>query len=647
MTRLGCDPLNQSVHHPLEPLNADEILTASSVIRAVHPDLAARFPLIVLHEPPKDTVRTFTPGDPIERRADCVVLDRRDGASYKALIDVNTEREVCWSRLEGVQPPILIEEFGIAKNAVRADERWQQAVGRRGIEDFDKVQIDPWSVGDWPIDNVDSSRRLLKTTSYYRENPRDNGYARPIENVVAVVDLNTAEVLEVFDGEVIPIPDVDGNYDEASVSGTREDLRPLDIVQPFGPSFAIDSNLLEWQKWSMRVSLHPTEGLVLHSVGYEDNREWRSILYRASMSEMVVPYGDTSEAFHWRNAFDAGEYGMGRNTQSLTLGCDCLGVIRYLDAPIANDDGEPQLISNAICVHEEDYSILWKHWDIHSGTSEVRRSRRLVVSSIATLGNYEYGFYWYFYQDGHIDHEIKLTGIVQTRALHPGEDDPFGTVVAPGLSGVHHQHLFNVRLDFEVDGVNNTVVEVNTVAGSATGEDPHRNAMLVQATEFATEQEAIREIEPRTERYWGVTNSGHRNALGTPVSYKLVPRSSPTLLAHAESRIGKRAGFASKHLWVTPFDPTEMHAAGDYPNQRHGADGLPVWTQADRPIKDTDIVVWHTFGTTHVVRPEDWPIMPVSTTGFSLLPNGFFNRNPSLDVPAPQSAACHHGGEST
>ena len=94
----------------------------------------------------------------------------------------------------------------------------------------------------------------------------------------------------------------------------------------------------------------------------------------------------------------------------------------------------------------------------------MRRSRRLVISSIATLGNYEYGFYWYFYQDGHIDFEIKLTGVVQTRALPPGGVDDYGTPVAAGLSGVHHQHIFNMRLDFEVDGERNSVVEVDTVA---------------------------------------------------------------------------------------------------------------------------------------------------------------------------------------
>lgn len=632
----------RTARHPLEPLDADEITAASLAVRRAHPHLAARFPLVVLHEPPKEAVRADDP-ERFPRKAFCLVLDRNDGAAYEGVVDLRSGEVDDWRRLDGIQPPILVEEFTIAKDAVKADRRWREAVRKRGIDDFDKVQIDPWSAGDWPVDGVDPSRRLLRAACYYRDQPTDNGYAKPIENVIAIVDLNAGEVVDVIDGEVVPVPEVDGNYDEASVGSIRADLKPLDIIQLDGPSFSIDGNLVTWQKWSMRVSLHPTDGIVLHRVGYEDGSRVRTILYRASMSEMVVPYGDATDGFHWRNAFDAGEYGMGRNTGSLTLGCDCLGVIEYLDAVMANDDGEPETLENAICIHEEDFSILWKHWDIHSGSSEVRRSRRLVVSSIATLGNYEYGFYWYFYQDGHIDYEIKLTGIVQTRALPPGESDPFGTVIAPGLSGVHHQHLFNVRLDFEVDGPANSVVEVDTTAGSATGHDPHRNAMVARETTFMTERQAIREIEPTADRYWKVVNPSRRNALGAAVSYKLVPRSSPVLLAQPDSRIGQRAAFASHHLWVTPFEPREMHAAGDYPNQRSGPDGLPVWTAQDRPIEDTDVVVWHSFGTTHVVRPEDWPVMPVATTGFSLLPNGFFERNPSLDVPAPESGACRCG----
>src|SRR5207249_4829442 len=178
----------------------------------------------------------------------------------------------------------------------------------------------------------------------------------------------------------------------------------------------------------------PYEGLLLHAITLDE----RSIVHRASISEMVVPYGDPGPRHGWKNAFDAGEWGLGRMVNSLELGCDCLGEIRYLDAVFANEHGQPDVHKNAICIHEEDYGILWKHWDMQGGTTEVRRSRRLVVSSISTVGNYEYGFYWYFYLDGTIQHEVKLTGIMSTMAVDPaapgGGKPSHGALVAPGLA---------------------------------------------------------------------------------------------------------------------------------------------------------------------------------------------------------------------
>ena len=96
---------------------------------------------------------------------------------------------------------------------------------------------------------------------------------------------------------------------------------------------------------------------------------------------------------------------------------------------------------------------------------------------------------------------------------------------------------------------------------------------------------------------------------------------------------------SGRGTWVTPYDPAQRRAAGDFPNQHPGGAGLPAWTAADRTLVGREVVVWHTFGVTHVPRPEDWPVMPVETTGFQLLPSGFFDRNPALDVPPPDH--CH------
>jgi len=164
----------------------------------------------------------------------------------------------------------------------------------------------------------------------------------------------------------------------------------------------------------------------------------------------------------------------------------------------------------------------------------------------------------------------------------------------------------------------------------------------VKDTRLDSELAARRDTNAATSRAWKIVNPTATNALGQPTAYKLTPMmSTPTLLAHPDSSVGKRAGFAQHNLWVTPYRADERRAAGNYPNQHEGGDGLPRWTAADRSLVDTDVVVWYTFGLTHIVRPEDWPVTPVEYTGFLLRPFGFFDRNPALDVPPTNADHCH------
>ncbi|MDQ6840864.1 MAG: tyramine oxidase, partial [Actinomycetota bacterium] len=361
----------------------------------------------------------------------------------------------------------------------------------------------------------------------------------------------------------------------------------------------------------------------------------RSILYRASLSEMVVPYGDPSPTHYFKNAFDAGENGVGVATSTLRLGCDCLGEIHYFDAVVSDADGAPVQIENAICMHEEDVGVLWRHIEWRTGEGEVRRSRRLVISSFAAIGNYDYGFFWYLYQDGTIAYEVKLTGVLSTGAVPPGEHPRHGTLVAPGLNAMIHQHYFNVRLDLDVDGLENTVEEVWTEPLPRGEENPHGNAFVVKRRPLRTESEGRRRLDLASARGWEIVNPHQRHRLGRPVGYRLVPGENAVPYAQPDAAVMKRAGFIHDHLWVTPYDRTERYAAGEYPSQHPGGAGLPQWTAQDRPIEDRDVVVWYTFGHHHVPRPEDWPVMPVATIGFALKPVGFFDRNPALDVPPP------------
>jgi primary-amine oxidase len=244
------------------------------------------------------------------------------------------------------------------------------------------------------------------------------------------------------------------------------------------------------------------------------------------------------------------------------------------------------------------------------------------------------------YQDGNIELEIKLTGIISNGAVAAGDEPPWGELVAPGVYGPIHQHFFNVRLNMMMDGPSNSVYEVNTEADPPGPANASGTAYRAVPTLLRTEGEAQRMIDPFKARYWRIVNPNVRNRLGKPVGYKLVPGENTVPFANPDSSVIKRAGFITKHLWVTRYDPRERFGAGNYPNQDVGGKGLPLYAADNSSVDNEDIVVWYTFGAHHVARPEDWPVMPVVKIGFMLKPAGFFDRNPSLDVPAPLSAHC-------
>jgi primary-amine oxidase len=313
--------------------------------------------------------------------------------------------------------------------------------------------------------------------------------------------------------------------------------------------------------------------------------------------------------------------------------------VRYFDVVLADGQGNPHEVSNAICLHEEDFGVLWKHTDIFTESSETRRQRRLVISFFVTVGNYDYGFYWYLYLDGTIELEVKATGVVFTSAYRPGSR--YATEVAPGLGAPYHQHLFCARLDMMIDGQSNVVDELDAEMIPVSADNPHGNAFTRSMTRLTTESQGARLPNPQTGRTWRISNPGHTNRLGQAVGYELRPEARPLLLTDPASATTRRAAFATKSLWVTRYDPAERYPAGELINQHPGGAGIPAFIAKDRPIDGEDIVLWHTFGAVHFPRPEDWPVMPVERCGFTLRPLGFYDRNPTLDVPPSQSDHCH------
>jgi primary-amine oxidase len=616
--------------HPLAPVTGAEFLAGRQVLAAA--GLLAepvRFAYYGLEEPPKGEVLAAE-GRP-DRRLRAFLLDIATGESSDVVLSLTAgqviSRRVLDPRSDG-QLPIIDGDFAAAEEIVRADPGWQAAMARRGLTDVTKIRACPLTAG-WFGVAEEEGRRMVRVLAFVQAREHDLAWAHPVDGLSAYVDLIERRVFRLVDEFEAEVPAESGDYDDPAVRGPHRDtLRPIEITQPEGPSFTLDGHQLDWQDWSMRIGFDAREGLTLHQVSIQG----RPVLYRAAVPEMVVPYGDPRFRY-WQTYFDSGEYLVGKFANSLELGCDCLGDITYLDATVADDFGEPRIIRNAICIHEEDYGILWKHTDIFNGSAQSRRQRRLVVSFFTTVGNYDYGFYWYFYLDGTIECEIKLTGILFT-AAHDGTN-PHSTQVAPGLGAPAHQHLFGARLDMTVDGLANAVEEVD-VAGRPVGPDnPYGNALVQEVTRLRTEAEAGRRCDASRGRTWRVISTEEVNRFGVPVGYTLYPEAAPVLLADPGSSLAARAGFAANHLWVTQYDPEQRYPAGDFVNQHPGGAGLPAFVAGDRDIDGTDIVLWHTFGPTHFPRPEEWPVMPVARCGFMLKPSGFFGRNPTLDVPPP------------
>ena len=630
-------PVNEGtdVPHPLDPLTADEIRQAAVIVRRERGvGDGWRFASIELKEPTKADLSASESGRLTRREAMVVCWDRADGQAYRAVVSLTGDSVTGWEHLPGQQPNMTVDEWHECDEMIRAHPAVAQALGRRGVTDLSRVLADMWAYGAAFVPERYAGRRIGWCDLWYRGSELGNPYAHHLTGLHPVVDLNTMELLEIEDNyQGGTDPEVMGEYLPDLLPMRLREVAPLEISQPDGVGFTLDGTLLRWQNWQLRLGFNHRESLVLHQVAFQDGERLRSVAHRLSFAEMVVPYRDASPDHYRRTAFDIGEWGLGFMTTSLSLGCDCLGEITYLDAVVHDSRGEPVTIPNAICIHEEDSGVLWKHVDERAG-AEVRRARRLVLSFHATVANYEYLVYWRFYQDGSIECEVRATGIMVTSHIAaPGSRPANGTVVDHGIYAPFHQHFIVARLDLDVDGPANTVYVCDSRPARPDGDDPYALGLTVASTPLRTEAEGKQDYDWGVQRGWKVVNDNVANGLGTPVGYKLVPSAAFPPLLDSASPAFQRAQAIGHTLWVTPYQQDERWPCGDFPVQAARDTGLPAWTEADRPIENTDVVLWYVFGIHHITRPEDWPVMPADIVSFWLKPFGFFDRNPALDVP--------------
>lgn len=632
--------------HPLEPLNADEFRQTATILRrdGLVSD-SFRFASIELKEPPKEEVRAWRPGDAVPRTAFAVVLDRAENKTYEATVDLTGDAVAAFEHIAGVTPNFTVDEFHAVDEAMREHPDVIAALAGRGFTDMSLVLMDVWTYGAAMMPEQHRHRRLGWCDLWARETPEGNPFAHPISGLKLLVDLNTLELLEIEDHHDYGHPAVDAEY-VPSVRGTtvRTDLKPLHITQPQGASFTVEGTELKWQNWTMRLGFNYREGPVIYQVTFDDHGTSRDVAYRMSFAEMVVPYRDPTFDHYRRTAYDIGEWGLGFMTTSLELGCDCLGEVVYVDATLHDWMGAPREIKNAICLHEEDNAVLWKHVDERAG-AEVRRQRRMVVSCHVTVANYEYLVYWRFYQDGNIECEVRATGIMVTTPFPEGEQaPPYGTVVDKNSYAPYHQHFIVARLDLDIDGHANTVMEVDSVAPPVSEENPYGLALVTRSTPIRSEAEAGRDYDWSTQRAWKVVNPNKVNKHGTNVSYKLAPGACFPAMMDPSTPQFLRAPVIGHTLWVTKNSADERWPAGAYPVQSAVDTGMSEWIKDDASLENADVVLWYVFGIHHITRVEEWPIMAVDTVSFWLKPSGFFDQNPSLDAAPTRKAdggACH------
>ena len=624
----------QIVGHPMDPLAQEEVsAVVGALIEGDYVDATALYPLITLEEPPKEDVQRWSPGDPVPRLAFAIV--KVGPQTFEAIVDTIAVKVLSWEEIEDVQPGLLpTVEWSLVQTIVRGNQEWQAAARKRGVEDFRDVVCVPNPAGYFGIAE-EEGRRLVKAACYA---PSESGnyWSRPIEGLIAVVDLDERELVSLIDTGPVPIPDAPADFSSANLQGSPN---AISIVQPGGPSFEIDGHEVSWQKWQFHFRMDPRLGPIVSLVSYEDDGEVRSILYQGSLSEIFIPYMDPDVGWYFRTYLDAGENSVGRLAVVLQPGLDCPNNAVFFDAVFAHDTGEPYTQDNAACLFER-YAgdIAWRHYEAVNGENNVRPRTDLVLRSISAIGNYDYIFDWVFRQDGAIGIGVVATGVPQVKAVSARStgddiDTAYGRLVAEHTVATNHDHFFSFRLDLDVNGQQNSFVHEQLKPERVESESGRKSVWVVDSSTAPTEDAAKMVIDIQSPTLWRVINPNVLGPLGNPVSYQLEAKGNAISLLSPDDFPQRRAGFTDYHLWVTPYDPGERYAAGTYPNQSKGGDGLPAWTSADRSIVNTDLVLWYTLGFYHVVRAEDWPVTPTLWNEFELRPFDFFARNPSLDLP--------------
>lgn len=612
--------------HPLEPLSADELREAVQLLRSE--PLSADLPLISLSlkEPPKVEVLSRVAGQKSRREARALLLDPRTGQVREEILSLSPLKSIHRQPLTDGRAPLLPDEQDRAAQLLLADPSWREKLTQRGLSQPEQVLL-----RGWPVSGAAGARPVMML-------PFLPGTGlpsmTPVEGLSALVDLNPPQVLTIRDEGPLPLPA------EPVASAAQPGLRPLYMVQPRGVNFQLEGHALTWDRWRLRYSFQPREGLVLHQVEWQDGTQWRPVLYRASLAELLTLTGEPrGAAWSGRSVLEGSERGLGRYSLPLEAGLDIPdnGVLRA--EPLVNAAGDVLMLPARVGIHERDAGVLWRQSEPHSGRPQGRRGLELVLTSLYQLSGAELLVAWSLRQDGSLGLELTRLGSPPVRLQLPGASEPTSgkastsQALTPMLQAPHGQLFVSVRLDLDVDGVQNAVLESNLKSLPLGRSNPEGTALLCEELPLLTETQAQRDLNLPTQRRWRVVNPSRRAAAGGFVGYTLLNQENAFPLAHEKSPPRKRALFPTHHLWVTRYREGELAATGELASWAGNDTGLARWIDDNDSVDNQDVVLWYTLGLTRVARPEDHPFYGPETVQLRLVPAGFLSQNGALTLP--------------
>jgi primary-amine oxidase len=641
----GSAPAQSRVpQHPLEALTFQEYWTVRDVLRDNGKlDEDTFIPGVLLHEPTKDRVLAWKPGDPVFRVADVILL--RKGLTIEARVDIAGRKLLLWKERPDVYAPESEEEYREMGEAIKKNPEVVQALKKRGFTDLTTVKCGATPLGYFALPELEGHRILFGGCSDLHGAYLH--WSRTIEGLHVEMDAADKKILKVVDEGAVPMQDGTIDYEEAT-EPTHPETNPIEIRQPAGSGFKVTNGEVSWQNWRFRFRLDPRVGAVLNLVRLEDGGRTRSVMYEGGVSELYVPYMDPATGWATRVFIDAGEFFPGGVLTTLRQGLDCPPNASYFDAVFSDDHGFPTVHSREACLFElATGQPTWRHFE----KEEVwgRPNTILVLRTAMVIGNYDYMIDWRFEPNGAIRGAVGATGIIEAKhvkektaaavsgAARDGMGgDQYGHFVKENIVGVNHDHFFSFRLDLDIDGPNNTFMADHLVRRELKG-NPARKTIWAMEPFFArTEKDAMMDIHLDRPTMWRIVNPNAKGPLGYPTGYEIMPGVTAASLLDPDDGPQKVGAFSGHQLWVTPYKPDELYASGVFPTASKGNDGLAVWTKANRPIENADIVAWYTMGFHHVPRAEDWPVMPVMWHDFLIRPYDFFPANPALDLPKSQ-----------